>query len=99
MRRRRALRDVRPAAFSSPVQGVEHPGSQAIEPNKQQAVDAVEIHPLRRFAPQDIRLVPKHQYFGLQSSARPEQPFNALIWLGRQDSNLGMAESKSTNLY
>jgi hypothetical protein len=38
-------------------------------------------------------------YFGLQSSARPEQPFNALIWLGRQDSNLGMAESKSTNFY
>ena len=56
------------------LQGVQHPGSQAIEPNKQQAVDAVEGHSLRRFAPQDIELVPKHKDFGFQRSARPEQP-------------------------
>src|ERR1700704_1680170 len=56
------------------LQGVQHPGSQAIKPNKQQAVDAVEGHSLRRFAPQDIELVPKHKDFGFQRNARPEQP-------------------------
>ena len=56
------------------LQRVQHPGSQAIEPNKQQPVDAVEGHSLRRFAPQDIELVTKHKDFGFQRSARPEQP-------------------------
>ena len=34
----------------------------------------LEGHSLRRFAPQDIELVPKHKDFGFQRSARPEQP-------------------------
>src|SRR5712691_124718 len=56
------------------LQSVQHPGSQAIEPNKQQAVDAVEGHSLRRFPPQDVELVPKHEDFSFQLSPRPEQP-------------------------
>jgi hypothetical protein len=56
------------------LQGIQDRRSQAIEPNKQQAVDAVEGHSLRRFAPQDIELVPKYKDFGFQRSARPEQP-------------------------
>jgi hypothetical protein len=51
------------------LQGVQHPGSQAIEPNKQQAIDAVEGHSLRRCPPQDLELVAKHKDFG--SRARP----------------------------
>jgi hypothetical protein len=49
-------------------------GSQAIEPNKQQPVDAAEGHSLRGFAPQDVELVSKNKDFGFQRSARPEQP-------------------------
>jgi hypothetical protein len=33
-----------------------------------------EGHSLRRFAAQDIELVPKHKNFGFQRGARPEQP-------------------------
>jgi hypothetical protein len=50
------------------------PGSQAIEPNKQQPVDAAEDHSLRAFAPQDVELMPKYKVFGFQRSARAEQP-------------------------
>src|ERR1700716_594318 len=56
------------------LQGVQHPGSQSIEPNKQQAVDAAEGHSIRRFAPQDVELMPKHKVFGFQRSPRAEQP-------------------------
>jgi hypothetical protein len=58
---------------SDNLQGVQHPGSQAIEPNKQQAIYAVEGHSLRRVPPQDIEPVPKHKVFGFQRSAGPEQ--------------------------
>jgi len=56
------------------LQSVQHPGSQAIKPNKQQPVDAAEGHPFRGFAPHDVELVPKHKDFSFQLSPRPEHP-------------------------
>jgi hypothetical protein len=41
-------------------EGIQHPRSQAIEPNKQQPVDAAEGHPLRAATPQHVELMPKH---------------------------------------
>jgi hypothetical protein len=56
------------------LQSAQHPGSQPIEPNKQQPVDAAEGHSFRAFAPQDIELVSKNKDFGFQRGPRPEQP-------------------------
>src|SRR5271157_102381 len=56
------------------LQSVQNPGSQPIEPNKQQPIDAAEGYSLRGFAPQDIELVSKNKDFGFQRSPRPEQP-------------------------
>jgi hypothetical protein len=56
------------------LQSVQHPGSQPIKPNKQQAVDAAEGQSLWGFAPQDVELVSKHKDFGFQRCPRPEQP-------------------------
>jgi hypothetical protein len=56
------------------LQSVQHPWSQAVEPNKQQAVDAADGHSLRGFASQNVELMPKHEDFGFQRSPRPEQP-------------------------
>src|SRR5262249_34655824 len=56
------------------LQSVQHPGSQAVEPNKQQPVDAPEGHSLRGFASQNVQLMPKYEDFGFQRSPRPEQP-------------------------
>src|SRR5260370_36668233 len=55
------------------LQSAQHPGSQPIEPNKQQPVDAAEGHSFRAFAPQDIELVSKNKDFGFQRGPRPEQ--------------------------
>ena len=60
--------------WSYDFQSFQDPGSQAIEPNKQQPVDAAEGHSLRAFAPQDVELMPKYKVFGFQRSARAEQP-------------------------
>src|SRR5262249_1236895 len=56
------------------LQSVQHPRSQAIEPNKQQPVYAAEGYPLRTTAPQNVELMPQHQDFGFQRSTRSEQP-------------------------
>jgi hypothetical protein len=56
------------------LQSVQHPGSQAVEPNQQQPVDAPEGHSLRGFASQNVQLMPKYKDFGFQRSPRPEQP-------------------------
>ena len=55
------------------LQSAQYPGSQAIKPNKQQAVDAAEGHSLWGFAPQDVELVSKNDDFSFQCSPRPEQ--------------------------
>ena len=62
------------ASPASNLQSVQHPGRQAIKPNKQQAIDAAEGQSLRGFAPQDVELMSKHKDFGFQRSPRPEQP-------------------------
>ena len=59
------------------LQSVQHPGSQPIEPNKHQPVDAAQRHAFRGFAPQDVELVSKNKDFGFQRSPRPEQPDQA----------------------
>jgi hypothetical protein len=56
------------------LQSVQHPGSQAIKPDKQQTVDAAERHALRGFAPQHVELMAKDKVFGFQRGPRPEQP-------------------------
>jgi hypothetical protein len=56
------------------LQGVQHPGSQAINPNKQQPVEAAERYSLRVFAPQHVELMPKDKDFGFQRGPSPEQP-------------------------
>ena len=56
------------------LQSVQHAGSQAIEPDKHQPVDAAEGHSFRGFAPQDVELVSKNKDFGFQRSTRAEQP-------------------------
>jgi hypothetical protein len=56
------------------LQSVQHPGSQAIKPDKQQPVDAAEDHSLRGFAPQHVELMAKDKVFGLQCGPRSEQP-------------------------
>src|SRR5262249_10217852 len=48
------------------LQSVQHPWSQAVEPNKQQPVDAPEAHSLRGFASQNGQLMPKYEDFGFQ---------------------------------
>jgi hypothetical protein len=42
------------------LQGLQDPGSQPIEPHKQQAVDAAESHSFRGFSPEDVELVSKN---------------------------------------
>ena len=56
------------------LQSVQDPGSQAIEPNKQQPVNAAEGQSLWGFAPQDVELVSKNKDFSFQCSPRLEQP-------------------------
>jgi hypothetical protein len=56
------------------LQSVQHLGSQAIETNKYQPVDAAERQALRGFAPQDVELMPKYKDFGFQRGPRSEQP-------------------------
>ena len=55
------------------LQSVQHLRGQTINPGKHQTIDIVEIHPLRRFAPKYIKLVPKQNDFGLQRGLRLEQ--------------------------
>jgi hypothetical protein len=55
-------------------QRLHYPGSQAIEADKHQAVDAAEGYSLRGLAPQDVQLMPKHKDFGFQRGPRLEQP-------------------------
>jgi hypothetical protein len=55
-------------------QRVHHPGSEAIKPDKHQAVDAAEGYSLQEFALQDVELMPKYEDFGFQRSPRPEPP-------------------------
>jgi len=54
---------------SNDFQGIQHLGNQPIEANKQQPV-----HPLRGTTSQDVELMPEHDDFRFQRSARPEQP-------------------------
>jgi hypothetical protein len=80
-RRRRALRDVRPAAFSSPVQGVGRSGSQAsnwpdVAQNRESAPRGLAI----------IRLTRRKSHKFLRPGHGPRDETD---WLGRQDSNLG----------
>ena len=56
------------------LQSVQHPGSQAIKPNKQQPVDAAERDPLRGFAPQHVELMAKDKVFGFQRGPWSEHP-------------------------
>src|SRR5262249_35993674 len=59
---------------SNDFQGVQHPGSQPIEPNKQQPVEAAESHSLGGTAPQNVELMPENEDFGYHGSSRSEQP-------------------------
>jgi len=55
------------------LQRVQHLRSQTINRRKYEAIDIVEIQPLRRFTPQHIELVPKQNNFSLQRGPRSEQ--------------------------
>ena len=59
--------------WSDNCQGAQHIRSQAIEPSKYHPVDAPEDRPLRRLAPQDIKLVAKRQDLDFQRGSRSEQ--------------------------
>jgi hypothetical protein len=74
---RMMLRHSAPGLRPYNLQSVQDPGSQPIELNKQQPVDAAEGHSLRGFATQDVELVSKNKDFDFQRSPRPEQPDQA----------------------
>jgi S-ribosylhomocysteine lyase LuxS involved in autoinducer biosynthesis len=60
------------------IHRVQHLGSQVIEPRKHQAIDIADGNPLGRPTPQHIELMPKGENFGLQGSARPEEPSHGM---------------------
>jgi len=51
-----------------------HAGHQAIERGEHEPIDVAEGKALRRLTPQHIELMTNDENFGLQRSARPEQP-------------------------
>src|SRR5262249_19454945 len=56
-------------SWSNDFQGVQHPGSQPIQRNKQQPVDAAEGYSLGGTAMQHVELMSQHKNFGLQCSS------------------------------
>src|SRR5262249_40085663 len=60
------------------LESVQRPRSHAIESHKQQPIYAAESGPLRATAPQNVQLMPKHENFGFQRSARSEQPYQGM---------------------
>jgi hypothetical protein len=55
-------------------QSIQHASSQTIQSRKYRAVNAIEGHSLRRFAPEHVELVSKNQDFSLKPCSRPQQP-------------------------
>jgi hypothetical protein len=53
------------------LQRIQHLGSQAIEPDKHQAIEIADGHPFRRSTTQHIELVTKDKDFGLQCRPQP----------------------------